>query len=190
MQKAGIDYDKTFAGVANIVTLRVMLALANELDWELISMDVSAAYLCAKIESHLQIYIDAPSGYKLDDGKSARLQSGLYGSAQGGAMWAKHRTQTLKDLGFKTNLAEPSMYIRRNQTGTVFIATIVDDFVIIASSTTACEIIKKELKTKWKITGGDDLLWVVKLKITRDRTQRKLTISQEQYVEDILERFG
>ena len=153
MQRAGIDYEKTFAGVANIVTLRVLMSLANELDWELISMDVSAAYLCAKIESHLQIYIDAPSGYKLEDGKSARLQSGLYGSAQGGAIWAKHRTQTLKDLGFKTNLAEPSMYIRKDKTGIVFIATIVDDFVIMASSTTACQNVQKELKTKWKMTG-------------------------------------
>ena len=190
MQKHGVDYDKTYAGVANIVTIRILLALACELDWELISMDVSAAYLCAKIEEHLQIYIQAPTGYKLDKGKDARLLSGLYGSAKGGAIWAKHRTETLKTLGYKRNLAEPSMYMRSNGDGTIFIGTIVDDFIIVASSKLAAAKAKQQLNAKWKMTGGKDLLWVVKLKIRRDRNKRKLTVCQDQYILDIAERIG
>ena len=166
------------------------MAIACELNWEMISMDVSAAYLCAKIEPHLKLYIKAPTGYALDPGKSARLQSGLYGSAQGGAIWAKHRSETLRELKFVTNPAEPALYMRTNANGTIFIATIVDDFIIVGSSKCAVDEIKKQLTQKWDMTGGDDLLWVVKLKVARDRNKRLLTISQSQYIDDILKKFG
>lgn len=68
LQKKGLDYDKTFASVANIVSLRILFAITAELDWELQQMDVRAAYLCAKVEKHLKIYIQPPDGYKCDRG--------------------------------------------------------------------------------------------------------------------------
>ena len=37
MQRAGVDYDKTYAGVSNIVTIRILMVIACELDWEMIS---------------------------------------------------------------------------------------------------------------------------------------------------------
>lgn len=42
-QRPGIDYEKTFASVANIVTVRILLAIAYEMDWEVHQMDVKAA---------------------------------------------------------------------------------------------------------------------------------------------------
>ena len=190
MQRPGIDYDKTYAGVSNIVTIRTLLAIACELDWDIISMDVSAAYLCAKVEPHLRIYIKSPTGYKLDKGKSARLQSGLYGSAQGGNLWAKHRSNTLKTLQFKPIPAEPALYMRKKPHSIIYISTIVDDFVITGFPPAEIELTKRQLKAKWQMTGGKELLWIVKLKVARDRDKRKLTISQPQYINDMLFKFG
>ena len=56
-QRSGRDFDKTFAGVANIVTVRSILAVACELGWEIHQMDVKAAYLCAEIEKTVRMYI-------------------------------------------------------------------------------------------------------------------------------------
>ena len=46
-------------------------------------MDVRAAYLCAKIEDNVRMYIQCPDGYELDPNMDARLLRGLYGTRQG-----------------------------------------------------------------------------------------------------------
>ena len=50
-------------------------------------MDVKEAYLCSKLEENVRMYIKCPDGYRLDEGMSARLLSGLYGTRQGAALW-------------------------------------------------------------------------------------------------------
>ena len=75
-KREGLDYDKTFASVANIVSVRVILAIACEKGLE--QMDVRD--LLAPAEAH-HTCVQFPDGYSLDNGMSARLLSGLYGTS-------------------------------------------------------------------------------------------------------------
>ena len=63
--RRGVDYRETFAGVANAVTIRVVIALAVSYDLELEQMDVCAAYLTAPTEEDLQIYVAPPTGFQI-----------------------------------------------------------------------------------------------------------------------------
>lgn len=60
-QKEGIDYNETFAPVVKNTTLRLMLNLAVQKNWEITQVDVSSAFLNGKIEEEL--YIEIPDGY-------------------------------------------------------------------------------------------------------------------------------
>ena len=44
-QKQGVDYDEVYAPVARIETVRILLALAANGDWEVHHMDVKSAFL-------------------------------------------------------------------------------------------------------------------------------------------------
>ena len=44
-QKEGIDYEDTFAPVAKMNTIRLMIALATKFDWVLHQMDVKSTFL-------------------------------------------------------------------------------------------------------------------------------------------------
>ena len=61
-QQEGIDFEETFAPVAKLPTVRIMLALATHFDWEIHQMDVKTAFLYPNIKE--EVYIAMPEGYK------------------------------------------------------------------------------------------------------------------------------
>ena len=50
--------------------------------------------------------------------------------------------------------------------------------------------IERGLKSHFKLTGGKEASWFLKMRITRDRSNRLIWLSQEQYVDRVARRFG
>ena len=61
-QTYGIDYLETFAPVAKMNTVRILLSLAANYGWELQQFDVKNAFLHGDLEE--EIYMDVPPGYE------------------------------------------------------------------------------------------------------------------------------
>ncbi|CAL2225264.1 unnamed protein product [Prunus armeniaca] len=60
-QTYGVDYEGTFALVAKLNTVRVLLFLAANLDWPLHQFDVKNVFL--HVELTEEVYMDIPPGY-------------------------------------------------------------------------------------------------------------------------------
>ena len=61
-QTYGVDYQETFAPVAKMNSIRVLLSLAANLDWSLHQFDVKNALLHTDLEE--LVYMDVPLGFK------------------------------------------------------------------------------------------------------------------------------
>jgi Reverse transcriptase (RNA-dependent DNA polymerase) len=85
MQVEGIDFNETFAPVAKLVSLRVILAITAEKDLELHQMDVKSAYLNGKLKE--EIFMSPPLGFDVPDGMVFQLIKAVYGTKQGGRVW-------------------------------------------------------------------------------------------------------
>ena len=52
-QTYGIDYQETFAPVAKMNTIRVLISLAVNLDWELLQYDIKNAFLDGELKEEI-----------------------------------------------------------------------------------------------------------------------------------------
>lgn len=70
LQKHGIDYEETFAPVAKLTTMRIILAVG-----------VQRGYFFAFLHGELkeQIFMEAPEGIVLDNKKIFRINKSIYG---------------------------------------------------------------------------------------------------------------
>ncbi|GJV41552.1 copia protein [Tanacetum coccineum] len=81
-QQEGIDYDETYAPVARLESIRILLAYACALDFKLYQIDVKSAFLNGFINE--EVYVAQPSGF-IDFAKPNyvyRLKKALYGLKQ------------------------------------------------------------------------------------------------------------
>lgn len=78
-QEEGIDYDETYAPVARLEAIRLLLAFACYKNFRLFQMDVKSAFLNGFI--HEEVYVEQPPGF--EDPKKPdsvfRLKKALYG---------------------------------------------------------------------------------------------------------------
>ncbi|GJR07000.1 retrovirus-related pol polyprotein from transposon TNT 1-94, partial [Tanacetum coccineum] len=81
-QQEGIDYDETYASVARLKSIRILLAYAYALDFKLFQMDVKSAFLNGFING--EVYVAQPPGF-IDFEKPDhvyKLKKALYGLKQ------------------------------------------------------------------------------------------------------------
>ena len=81
-QKPGVDYFDTYAPVARITTIRLLIALAAIHNLVIHQMDVKTAFLNGKLEE--EVYINQLEGFIMSENehKVCKLVKALYGLKQ------------------------------------------------------------------------------------------------------------
>lgn len=75
-QEGVVDYFDTFSPVANISTIRVLVALVVAKNWSMHQMDVNIAFLHGDL--HDEVYMLPPKGYDCPLGKVLKLNKSPY----------------------------------------------------------------------------------------------------------------
>ena len=88
-QVPGQDCGSTFAPVCRLQSVRMVLAIAAEMDWEVRQLDVKTAFLYADIEE--EVFVAEPPGFETNDKEKGllvmKLGKSLYGLAQSPGDW-------------------------------------------------------------------------------------------------------
>ena len=81
-QKEGIDYEETFAPVAHLEAIRILLAFAASNRFKLYQMDVKSAFLNGYTEE--EVYVRQPPGFENPKFPNHifKLHKALYGLKQ------------------------------------------------------------------------------------------------------------
>jgi hypothetical protein len=86
-RKEGIDYKETFALVARLELIRILLAFAVAKGFKLNQMDVKSAFLNGVLEE--EVYVRQPSGFESEKypHRVYKLREALYGLKQAPSAW-------------------------------------------------------------------------------------------------------
>nr|GEV58100.1 zinc finger, CCHC-type [Tanacetum cinerariifolium] len=113
-QKEGIDFFDTYALVARISTIRLVLALAAIHDLVIHQMDVKTAFLNGDLDE--EIYIKQPEGFVMHghESKVCKLKKSLYGLKQAPKQWHQKFDDVVLSNGFSLNQADKCAYSKFN----------------------------------------------------------------------------
>ncbi|CAI7805201.1 unnamed protein product [Closterium sp. NIES-54] len=171
-QQQGVDYFETFSLSPKMTTLRVLLHVAAQRDYEFHPLDFSTAFLQGSL--HEEIWLRRPPGFT--------------GSFPAGTQWSLRTT--LAALRF-TPTADPSLFLRTDMSLVPFYVLVsVDDLVFATADTEAVTVVKSELHKRHTCTDLGELRSYLGLEITRDRARRTMTLTLLHMVHQVLQFFN
>ena len=128
-QMEGVDYDETFAPVACIESIRILLALACHLKFKLYQMDIKTAFLNGFLKE--DVYVTQLKGF-IDPHFSDHvlyLKKALYGLKQAPRVWYDWLTQYLMSHGFIRGKVDQTLFIKREDDKLIVDQVYVDDII-------------------------------------------------------------
>ena len=196
------DFDATYAPVVKLVSVRVLLAYANQHDYEIMSFDVKTAFLHARLS--YSIYVKQIPGYPEDDPKTVlRLLVALYGLRQSAYEWYTMLSSIFSTLGLSCCEADHAVFVGRwsappdssvtmPASGVPLVLIIpihVDDGLAITNSTSLYNWFVREISKKvdFVCLGPVTNTRYLGQRIVRDRLARTIRVSQSDMITALLE---
>ncbi|CAI7913137.1 unnamed protein product [Closterium sp. NIES-54] len=189
-QRQGVDYFQTFSPTPKMTTLRVLLHIAAQRDYELHSLDFSTAFLQGSL--HEEIWLRRQPGFtgSFLPGTQWSLRRPVYGLRQAPHEWHDTLRTTLAALGFAPSTADPSLFLRTDTSLPPFYVLVyVDDLVFATADTAGLAHVKSELQKRHTCTDLGELRSYLGLQITQDRAQRTITLTLSHMVQQVLQCF-
>ncbi|CAI7896580.1 unnamed protein product [Closterium sp. NIES-53] len=153
-QRQGVDFFQTFSPTTKMTTLRVLLHVAAQRDYELHSLNFYTAFLQGSL--HEEIWLCRPPGFtgSYPVGTQWSLWQQVYGLCQAPRKWHDTLKTTLAALGFAPSSTDPSLFLRTDTTLPPFYVDDVyfDDLVFATADTEALALVKAELQERHTCT--------------------------------------
>ena len=189
-KKSGFDYEETFSPVAMIKSIRILLSIAEYYDYEIWKMDVKTAFLNGYLEDN--IYMMQPDVLIIEGQEHmvCKLHKSIYGLKQASRSWNKRFDQVIKSFGFDQKEEEPCVYRKVQDDIVVFLILFVDDILLVGNEFEMLSKVKIQLATQFQMKDLEKAQYVLGIKIIRDRKNKIIALSQENYIDSILSKYN
>lgn len=166
-------------------SLRVLLAIVAKFDLETTQLDAVNAFVHADLDE--KVYMHLPPGVMRKGNACIQLKKALYGLRRSPLLWQKKWTAALSLLGFSEVPGEPCVMMKDG----IVCFFFVDDIVFAYRKSDKQEVnqMVTNLKEEFRITEMGPVNWFLGMNVVRDRSKRKLWLSQRSYIEKLSARF-
>jgi hypothetical protein len=156
-QVACLDFEETFAPMARLESIRILLAYAAHHSFRLFQMDVKSAFLNGPIKE--EVYVEQPPGFEDDryPDHVFKLSKVLYGLKQAPRAWYECLRDFLIANAFKVGKSDPTLFTKTCD-GDLFVCQIyVDDIIIGSTNQKSCEAFSRVMTQKFEMSMMGEL---------------------------------
>jgi hypothetical protein len=152
-----LDFEETFAPIARLESICILLAYAAHHSFKLFQMDVKSAFLNGPIKE--EVYVEQPPGF--EDGKYAdhvyMLSKALYGLKQAPRAWYECLRDFLISNAFKVGKSDPTLFTKTCN-GDLFVCQMyVDDIIFGSTNQKSREEFSKVMMQKFEMSMMGEL---------------------------------
>jgi hypothetical protein len=187
-QVEGIDFEETFAPVARMEAICLLLAYACSKNIKMYQMDVKSTFLNGELEE--EVYIEQPEGFQLSENADyvCKLKKALYGLKQAPRAWYSRLDKYLQQAGFRKGSADNNLYIKVSQGNILLIEVYVDDIIFGSDDDRLSQKFAKDMQNEFEMSLLGELSFFLGLQIRQ--SNQGIFISQTKYIREMLKRFG
>ncbi|CAL2228318.1 unnamed protein product [Prunus armeniaca] len=185
-QTFGVDYKETFALVAKMTTVRVLLSVAVNHEWPLYQMDVKKIlFLHGDLEE--EVYLQLPLGHQQAHNSSmvCKLHKSIYGLKKPPRAWYAKLSSILEKFGFKRSHVDSFLFVRTRLVGKIVVLIYVDDIIITGDNIDVISTLKHFLHQKFAIKDLEVLKYFMGIEMAT--SPNGLFLSQPKYVVELLQ---
>ncbi|GJU58001.1 zf-CCHC domain-containing protein [Tanacetum coccineum] len=156
-QQEGIDYDETYASIARLESIRILLAYACALDFNLFQMDVKSAFLNGFINE--EVYVAQPPGF-IDFEKLNhvyKLKKALYGLKQAPKAWYDRLKAFLIKHEYKMRMVDNTLFNKKKSSNLIIVQIYVDDNIFGSTCQDMCDKFAKIMHDEFEMSMMGEL---------------------------------
>ncbi|GKD75835.1 retrovirus-related pol polyprotein from transposon TNT 1-94, partial [Tanacetum coccineum] len=187
-QQEGIDFDETYAPVARLESIRILLAYACAHDFKLFQMDVKSAFLNGFINE--EVYVAQPPGF-VDFEKPNhvfKLKKALYGLKQAPKAWYDRLKAFLLDHMYTMGLVDNTLFTKKKDSHIIIVQIYVDDIIFGSTCQDLCDDFSKIMHDEFEMSMMGELNFFLGLQIKQ--LEDGIFFNQSKYIKEMLKKFG
>jgi hypothetical protein len=182
-----LDFGETYAPVARLESIRILLAYATHHDFKLYQMDVKSAFLNGPLFE--LVYVEQPPGF--EDPKFPnhvyKLHKALYGLKQAPRAWY----ECLNDFLFKNNFimgkADSTLFTHKVDKNIFVCQIYIDDIIFGSTDKKFCEKFSRIMTKRFEMSMMGELRFFLGFQVKQ--MKEGTFICQTKYVKDMLKKF-
>jgi hypothetical protein len=187
-QVTGLDFGETFARVARLDSIHILLVYVAHHSFKLFQMDLKSAFLNGPIKE--EVYVKQAPSFEDDRylDHVYKLSKALYGLMQAPRAWYGCLRDFLISNAFKVRKADPTLFTKTCN-GDLFLCQIyVDDIIFVSTNQKSYEEFNRVMMQKFEMSMMGKLNYFLGFQVMQIKEGN--FISQTKYTQDLLKRSG
>jgi len=186
-QEEGIDCEETYAPVARLEAIRLLLSFAAFLDFKLFQMDVKFVFLNGLLNE--EVYISQPPGFEDIEypDQVYKLKRALYRLKQAPRAWYESLSKFLLEKGFSCGNVDNTLFSKRKGKDIILVQVYVEDIIFGSTNDIMCQELSKLMQGEFEMSLMGELTFFLGLQIKQ--TRDGIFLSQTKYALELLKKF-
>jgi hypothetical protein len=184
----GLDFGETYAPVARLESIRILIAYATNHDFKLYQMDVKSAFLNGPLQE--RVYAEQP--LRFEDPRKPNhvylLHKALYRLKQAPRAWYDCLKDFLIKNEFTIGKADSTLFTRKVDNELFVCQIYVDDIIFGSTNEKFCEEFSKVMTNRFEMSMMGKLKYFLGFQVKQ--LKEGTFLCQTKYTQDMLKKFG